>query len=306
MKKIIILPLIFVAANIWAQSPCEMWYEIDFEENFCIHHLTIDTINFPNNIWQIGAPQKPVLNNALSQPNVIITDTLKSYPANDTSVFVVNHYATGYGFQWPHTVVLAGNFYVNSDSLNDYGMLEFSPDNGSTWIDLINDTIYNSFYYWNLSTPPVLTGNSDGWEHFSVYLAELGPVFNIQYGDTVKYRFTFISDSIEDNMDGLMFDDLHFEDWVESIDEYRSGTIYSSVFPNPSSQSLTIEFDNQNSSTFQLTIFNNIGICIHQDQKITSNQISLNIYNYPPGLYFYKLYNERDRLKATGRFIIQK
>lgn len=68
--------------------------------------------------------------------------------------------------------------YNNSDSLNDYRMIEFSPDNGITWIDLLNDTEYSSYYYWQ-PPKPVLTGNSNGWQRFYVNVTNLGAIFNL-------------------------------------------------------------------------------------------------------------------------------
>ena len=61
----------------------------------------IDTVNYPNNVWQIGKPQKTVFDSAYSYPNAIVTDTLNPYPVNDTSVFmikVVSHYSSGWSF----------------------------------------------------------------------------------------------------------------------------------------------------------------------------------------------------------------
>ena len=51
-------------------------------------YIFIDTINNPNNIWQIGLSQKTFLS---SSDVVMITDTLNSYPANDTSSFILKH-----------------------------------------------------------------------------------------------------------------------------------------------------------------------------------------------------------------------
>ena len=53
------------------------------------------------------------------------------------------------GFAFVHTAILSGEYYVNSDSLTDFGLIEFSPDNGTTWIDLINDTTYANDLWWN-------------------------------------------------------------------------------------------------------------------------------------------------------------
>ncbi len=55
--------------------------------------LWIDTVSNPNNIWQIGSPQKTVISSAHSAPNVIITDTVNTYPPNNTSVFIIGHLA---------------------------------------------------------------------------------------------------------------------------------------------------------------------------------------------------------------------
>jgi hypothetical protein len=67
-------------------------YFIDFDTPWSqAEHITIDTISNPNNIWQIGVPNKPLFNTAYSVPNVIVTDTINTVPANDTSTFYLFH-----------------------------------------------------------------------------------------------------------------------------------------------------------------------------------------------------------------------
>jgi hypothetical protein len=127
---------------------------------------------------------------------------------------------------------------VSSDTLTDYGTIEFSPDNGTTWIDLINDTTYSSSFWWNLPKP-TFSGNSYGWQYFYVNIAGLGPIFGIQNGDTVLFRFTFISDSAQTNKDGLMFDDFQFHDYFEGIEETQDNNLIS-IYPNPTSDELSI------------------------------------------------------------------
>ncbi len=41
--------------------------------------------------------------------------------------------------------------------------------------------------------------------------------FPIELGDTVLFRFSFISDSIDNQKDGLMFDNIRFMDFTEGI-----------------------------------------------------------------------------------------
>ncbi len=217
------------------------------------------------------SPQKTVFTSASSLPNVIVTDTINSYPVNDTSTFSVRFLA-GQGFTYPHTATLSGVYKVDSDSLSDFGKIEFSPNNGETWIDLLTDTVYESTnsLYW-ITDKPVLTGKAANWEYFFVSVAGLGSVFDIQEGDTIVYKFTFISDSIQTNRDGLMYDNLIFEDWVEGLEEIGYGRIKSECFPNPASDKLSIKFDNNESVLFDIFIYDVQGKQVYSSTTIAEN-----------------------------------
>ncbi len=228
------------------------------------------------------------------------TDTVNAYPINDTSVFIITNIARGQGFEWPHTVVLAGQYFVNSDTLTDYGKIEFSPDNGITWVDMLNDTVGS--WYWYSAEKPILTGNSNQWKSFWINLAELGHYYDVQDGDTVLYKFTFISDGIQTNKDGLMYDDLHFEDWVEGTEEIGYDLIKSKCFPNPVKDELVISFDNNFNSKFELYIYNLVGSEIY-NSKTNSNSINLSVSAYEKGTYFYKLVEKTKKKFTVGKFI---
>jgi hypothetical protein len=167
-----------------------------------------------NNCWETGIPKKKKnIKKAHSVPGLIITKRCKSYPPNNVSSFIIRHTDQG-GYSMPHTARLSGYYNVNSDSLNDYGTIEISPDSGKTWISLISDTVYQSHYHW-ITPKPVLTGNSNGWQKFEVSLAELGKVFSVKSGATILFRFSFISDSKKNKLDGLAYDNLQFCDGAE-------------------------------------------------------------------------------------------
>lgn len=177
MKTLILFISLFViSGQIYGQWETSN-YSLNFENDVGVSTLSIDTISNPNNIWQIGHPQKALFTAAYSAPNSIVTDTLNTYPINDTSVFLITNVADGMGFEWPHTVSIAANYFVDSDTLTDYGAFEFSPDNGITWIDLLNDTsTYSSSIYWN-ENKATFTGSSNGWESFKVNIQALGTNF---------------------------------------------------------------------------------------------------------------------------------
>jgi len=262
---------------------------INFEQVLPLQNLTIDTISNLNNIWQIGVPNKAIFNNAHSTPNVIITDTINPYPINDTSIFTIRHIVDE-GFYYKQMAYLKGWYYVNSDSLNDYGLIEFSPDNGLTWIDIINDSAYiGTHIYWY--TPiPKLTGNSNGWKYFDVNLAPLGYIFNFNFGDTVLYRFTFFSDNIQTNKAGLMFDDLIIEDYVqEGISESKDENLIS-IYPNPSNEMLFIR-DTEINCKSNVQIINAEGQIVFEVFDFKGESINTSLL--PNGLYMLKYSNDR-------------
>lgn len=169
--------------------------------------IFIDSTANPNNVWQIGTPQKSVFSSAYSVPNVIVTDTINHYPTNDTSSFIYQHIAW-YGMEIGQVADLKGQYYVDCDS-QDKGDIEISLDHGSTWNSILN-----------LSSSPInLSGSSGDWQYFSIYLGTYGLTNNVQNGDTVLIKFSFMSDGIQDNRDGLMFDDLSFEESVSNLEE---------------------------------------------------------------------------------------
>jgi hypothetical protein len=295
MKEFILsISLTLFAATSFGQWFDDANYYMNFEDTFVLEHLRIDTLTNENNLWQVGSPQKTIFTSALSLPNAIVTDTIYSYPTNDTSSFIIVNVAD-LGFELSQFVILAGEYNVNSDTLTDYGTIEFSPDKGTTWIDLLNDTIYYSLFFTWYPSKPVLTGNSNGWHYFEAGLAGFGSAFNIQYGDTILYRFTFISDSIQTNKDGLMFDDFHFEDIAEGIAEIENDNLIS-IYPNPVKDQLSIK-TNQTSSSPSIQIINYQGEILYDHKNFHGDLI--NTHDLINGLYFL-------RYSDTKSFSIKK
>lgn len=212
-------------------------YIYTFDDTTHWNSLSIDTINNPTNIWQIGHPRKSTINNAFSYPNVIITDTINSYSPNTNSVFEIIHEAQN-GFIDGGVAVFSGFYYVDSDSIHDYGSIEFSPNNGTTWINLLTDTIYSDYYNW-FTEKPVLTGSSFGWKFFGIQLAGMNEVFEIDSTTVVRYKISFYSDEFNNGKDGLAFDDLHFKDYVLKINE-KEELVFVKISPNPCREVLNV------------------------------------------------------------------
>jgi hypothetical protein len=278
------------------------WYEefpyktaIDFDTDYLLEYLYRDTVSNPDNIWQIGAPNKTVLNSAESEPNVIITDTVNSYPINDTSSFILIHEMVsglGYGS------TLSGSYFVDSDNGNDFGKIELSPDNGISWVLISDDTlrietwpgsdsiqwpteIYDS---WSMSDSLSFSGESGAWHEFMIHLENAEGYFDWASGDTVLFRFSFISDGVFDDKDGLMFDNLVLTDiYAFGIDERIK--IDWSIFPNPAANIINIAA--ADTEIKRVEIFNLNGQRLYSSTTLLN---AVNIADLNAGSYFLKIY----------------
>lgn len=287
---------------LYSQTLCDN-YCLNFEDTTCIRHLIIDTTVFPQNLWQIGWPQKLLFDNAASPSNAIVTDTIHPYPINNYSVYIIKNIASMgdiYGFK-----MFSGNYNIQTDSSHDYGRIEFSPDKGTTWVDILKDTTYKAFVWF--SEKPVLTGISHKWKYFEVLLADIGSVFNVHLGDTILFRFSFTSDSIFDNLGGLMYDNLCFQNFIEGISEIRFKPIKSKIYPNPSTNNIfTIEFENPSSEPYQLSVYDIHSKLVYTKDDISGTKIFIDFQTFNPGIYIYKLTNMKAPKRCWGKFISSK
>jgi hypothetical protein len=281
--------------NLFSQNDAngQIVANINFEDSsytnpsldFSFYIDTTDT----NNIWQIGQPQKNVFNQAWSTPNAIVTNLMNTYPTNDTSAFYVKYFVYNTGN-------INGRYWCNTDSLNDYGLIELSNDNGQTWINLLNDSLSVAH-----SSLPTLTGNSGGWDFFSISFEHLLPNPS-NGGDSVlvMLRLSFISDSIDTQHDGLMFDNLQFYILLNTENLYELNNL--KVFPNPTSDILNFQFD-EPIEDGEIRIYSSIGQLM-KNQNIKNTDVRFDVSDWNSGMYFYGIYIE-GRLVKQGQVLIQ-
>lgn len=237
-----------------------------------------------NNIWQIGVPQKTVFNQANSSPNVIITDTINNYPINDTSSFTVRYKSF-------NCAGVFGKYYVDSDSLNDFGLIEISIDSGQTWINILEDSL-------NLSLDkPILTGNSNGWKDFELNLTN----YQIEtYENLFILRFSFISDSIDTQQEGLMFDDLTFCISVNTKNLFQLNNL--KIFPNPATDLLNFQLEEPIDNA-EIRIYSTLGQLL-TTQNINDTNTQFNVSDWQNGMYFYGIFIENEIVKS-GQVLIE-
>ncbi len=244
--------------------------------------LEIDSTD-SNNIWQIDKPQKTLFNQAYSFENVIITDIINTYPTNDTSIFTVRYFS----YNCPS---IFGNYYVDTDSLSDYGMIEISIDSGQTWLNILGDSMVNQF------DEPILTGNSNGWQSFNLYLGD----YAVGFGDySFLLKFTFISDSIDTQQEGIMFDDLAFCIAANTKNLFANNAL--NVFPNPATDLLNFQLE-ESIQNAQIRIYSTLGQLM-ETQNINSEQTQFNVSDWQNGMYFYGIFVEGEMVKS-GQVLI--
>ena len=275
MRQIIFLSMM-LASNI---SVCQ-WCNFDFESTGspgC--YLFKDSAS----IWEIGEPQKSEFLSGYLSNNAIVTDTSASYPVSNVSSFIIEKQA-GAGMAIPYDVWIEGYYYVDSDSLNDYGIIEVSIDTGNTWHNVVSVAD-------ELSVLPTLTGRSKGWKDFFIVLQDFFFNNEVEINDLVQFRFSFISDSIFDGLDGLMFDNIGVEDIALGI---QHGSMSSSilVYPNPANETIIIKQDQKHFKWTTIEIWDSNSRLRLSKYNIYSNTISLRLSDFEPGVYLVKVLNE--------------
>jgi len=259
-----------------------------------------DTVNR----WQIGRPNKAVLNSAYSPVNVIITDTTNTYKPNDTSVFTFA-LTPGPSSRYWHWNIFSGRYYVNSDTLTDYGRIEYSPNKGVTWINLLEDTTGLVIWEFPYGTEkPVLSGNSNDWKLFEcrINIPDSIHVFSHNWTvDTAIYRISFITDSIETYKDGLMFDCLYIGEAIESVTDPYAANSLITVYPTPAQSTLRVSYA-QPMHQPQIRITNSLG----QTMRIMNNYTAtdIDITELPNGVYMLQCAD--DKVCASKRFVVSR
>jgi hypothetical protein len=286
MKKTILLLTILMISLGSVKGQDIISCLINFEEEYCWEapYYNLD-IPGNNNAWQVCIPNKTMLDSAHSLPKAIMTDSIGPYPVNDTSSFIIKFIPYAQCMCAP---VIGGYYRMDGDTLKDFGRIEFSLDYGNTWLDALSDTVVPQI--WWITEKPVLTGRIHRWKHFFAYLP-----YDLT-GDTICYRFTFISDSIQTNQDGWLLDDLFLIDHIEGTREIESVDEID-IYPNPAASMITVsgKFIND---CMEVSIYDIRGQ-LRLQQSLQKDKEDIDISNLSKGTYLVKvLCNNRYHAKT--------
>lgn len=253
------------------EAPCAVWIDIDSN---------------PANIWQIGKSQKPELKTSFPDSICIITDTLNPYPSDDTSRFIMKTKLPDLKSSNNANINLSGHYSVDCDSTRDYGVIEISLNEGATWIDLLTPSNLDIQIY---SPKIVLTGKTEQMRYLEISIDfDKNEIQNL-LGDSVFFRFSFVSDGINNNRSGLLYDNLSIGSFVLNYpghDQPKSQSIL--VYPNPLAPGRVLTIDNQSDKPARFTLFSSHGKIILDRNLTSATSTSLNLTT-ESGIYFYKI-----------------
>lgn len=283
----------------------------NFEQNDTIFSIEIDTTN-PNNIWQVGPPQKSVFDSAYSLPNAIVTDTVNPYPVNDTSSFVLTFSAD----LNTETVELTFTHKINSTEGMDGGYIEAYDFIEGKWVSINKYDDYLGNQDTGLSFEPPFVENLDtlandsigfsgnrDWNTSFISLYCLAAKNSFDY----KFRFSFYSDSIPDTLGGWIIDDFKLIKTYQTCSgiEKINTTPQLLVYPNPAQNHAVIGLDNgtylQDAS---LEIYTLAGRLMLSREKLWGNEIGFDASALPKGLYQFVL-REDGIPVGRGKFGVQ-
>lgn len=241
MKKYLLIfflmPLLFLEAN--AQTKYQYFDGADTVFNNSVNvFIPVDTTN----IWHIGIPQKAIFNSASTVPNAILTDSTKFYPINNLSSFYVN--ILNDWFPWG-IIALQWKQKLDMDLGNDGGIVEFSIDNGNSWQNAFNNPYVYNFYGFNNPNHVVLPNGEDAFSGMDTLWKDIWLCFDLswmsQFPDTIRIKYSFISDSINNNREGWMMDNfISHITFIHTVNENETPR-YLNVYPNPVKDIVFIE-----------------------------------------------------------------
>ena len=262
-----------------------------------------DTASSP--LWQIGLTHKPFFATDTSGTFAIMTDTTNFYPTNANNYFII---------KIPPGINRIVDFWhkFQTDSMHAGGIVEFSQDTGITWQNvkgpcnedsnfagfsgIVTEGVY-TFADTLLDGTPAFTGTSSGLKYSRIQFFNGFPVKTTSTGGCemttgmIYLRFRFVSDTTVDTLAGWIIDSIKVERDMYWGSVNKMNTLKSLyVSPNPSYDGSFTFPELEEEKGFSIEVYNALGTrLLHAPYRH-----SIQIANYPSGLYFYRVTNGAD------------
>lgn len=289
MIKLYFLTTCFLISSLGINA--QSWYQyFDGADTSVFNSIlfTIDTTG--GNVWQIGPPQKTIFDSAASVPNVLVTDTINFYPNNDTSACVAKvNVWTSWGIlalQWKQK--------LDFDSAQDVGLIEYSVDSGITWTSVFNNPFVYNFYGFDTINVDTVTSGAVGFTARDTSWNDIWLCFDMswvsQVTDTVYFKFKIQTDSITNDREGWMIDNMNSHLTIFHTAKGEQLRPYLTVYPNPTNGIVYVETMHVNEFHIieKMELIDVTGKVV-KEWKNVPTKFWIDVSDQPNGSYFLKV-----------------
>ncbi len=230
--------------------------------------ISIDTVNYKNNRWQIGMPQKSFFSTGFFDANALMTDTVATTARADTSVFILKLPKKDVWFPGLPEFVgplyeISFNYRLEVDS-HARAIFELSEDGGLNWINTA-DSIPVDHYWFSGTLPTQLNYSTVGTMGFSFSRG-----FDVSGYDSSMYRFTFIRDSTFTKA-GWMIEEINFWYYYEGSVQQNDNDAPVRVYPNPSGGKISLLFSKKATGTKAFSVCDLLGQVYYSSIDVSSS-----------------------------------
>jgi hypothetical protein len=194
---------------------------------------------------------------------------------------------------------------IETDSGLDGGTIEVSHDNGLSWINLIEEpatSMYvnsSSAYTLNDTVASLGKPGFSGTLEWNTLQLQYFPLNSWDGLDTITFRFTFASDSIDTGKAGWMIGGMNLVGVFESVEEFRNDNLIS-ISPNPTSDALRIH-KTKAADRQEIQIVNSLGEILYYNNNFIGDAIDT--HDLINGVYFLKYSDSKNFSFKT--FVVQ-
>ena len=306
MKKLLLMLFLLPCVSygqIWYVAPVLDSTVFNFSGTDTLSHHVLSSHYIPGvvsidtsstTLWRIGNTLKPGFTTGTVHTHGIMTDTLNPYPTHANDYFKLK-----VGANIPNFIVDFWHRY-DMDSLHAGGIIEFSTDSCSTWMNVASCT--SSFHFENFYTSldtilggqAAFTGHSSGTQYSRFEVANCFGVkltstsCYVPFSTPVYFRFRFVSDTTTSTNSGWIIDSIKFEfmDCVGGTEDIAHNNTIE-VSPNPAYSSITVTSANP---IDKITITNLLGQQVYHSNTHKEAE-TIDVSQLPKGMYFISINN---------------
>lgn len=168
------------------------------------------TVEFDTTVWQVGVPDKVLMDSAYTLPNALVTKLSGPYPSTPAGYAYVKvpmdqSFFSVLAIQWMQLIDLENG--------RDHGVLHFSMDDGVTWENALSSPYTYSAYGYDEANIDTLdsgeigfSGTDSTWRN--VWFCMDGFFLSTMGVDTLQLRFGMFADTVQTGQEGWLIDNL--------------------------------------------------------------------------------------------------